>query len=118
MKKNTASLFNRGVDLSVGGYPVSTKEVRWNTSLTFSYNYNEVTKVNSGVTTPQSVLSGNPVEGKPVDYLFYYRAGKLTAEGAPTILDNAGHELAWNSSVQVEDMRFGSKEPADFRGVE
>ena len=114
VKKNTASLFNRGVDLSVGGYPVSTKEVRWNTSLTFSYNYNEVTKVNSGVTTPQSVLSGNPVEGKPVDYLFYYRAGKLTAEGAPTILDNAGHELAWNSSVQVEDMRFGRKSPQIF----
>lgn len=117
VKKNVASLVNRGIDLSIGGVPVQTKDFSWNTTLTFSYNHNKVTKVNSGESTLTSMLNHDPVEGKPVDYLFAYRTDKLSSEGAVQLINAAGEtvDYAAASSFTLEDYLFvGRTSPAYF----
>lgn len=90
VKKNVASLINRGVDLSIGGTPVQTKEWTWNTTLTLSYNYNKVTKVSTSGGTLSAMQERNPLEGKPVDYLYAFRTTKLDSEGNVQIVNAAG----------------------------
>lgn len=89
--KNTANLLNRGVDMSIGGTPVKTNNFSWNTTFTFSYNYNKVTKVLSGEPSVNVALQNNALEGKPVDYVMVYRLGKLDSEGQPQLMDAAGN---------------------------
>lgn len=119
VKKNVASLVNRGVDLSIGGTPVVAKGVRWNTGFTFSFNYNEVTKLNSGNAGATALMNGDPIEGKPVDYLFAFRMGKLTNEGKPTIVNAAGETFDYsaNGSFQQEDFLFPGRLSPRFFGA-
>ena len=116
VKKNTASLINRGIDLVLGGMPVSNKQVNWNSTFTLSYNYNKVTRVNSGITTIKSVLNSNPIQGKPVDYLYYYRFGGLNEEGYPQVLDAEGnkHIYSETNSMSVDDFLYSRRTPQIF----
>jgi TonB-linked SusC/RagA family outer membrane protein len=40
---NIGSLTNKGIEFAVGGTPVSTRDIRWNTNLTVSVNRNKIT---------------------------------------------------------------------------
>lgn len=106
--KNTSSILNRGIDMSIGGTPVRTKDFSWNTTLTFSYNYNKVTKVLSGEPTTNVALEKNPLEGKPVDYVMVYRLGKLDAAGNPQMMDAAGELYNYQAtgSFTLDDLLY------------
>ena len=106
--KNTANIRNQGVDLTLSGVPVKTKDFSWNTTLTFSYNDNEVTKVLSGTATTTMALAGNALEGKPVDYVMVYRTGKLDEMGGMQLLDAEGNSYAYNavSSFGIDDLVY------------
>ncbi len=116
---NVASLVNRGVDVSLSGTPVQKKNVRWNSSFTLSYNYNEVTKLNSGISTVSSMSNGDPIEGKPVDYLFAVKTGKLTNEGALTLINAAGESLTEGdiNTFGTEDFLFPGRTSPKFFGA-
>lgn len=119
VKKNTASLVNRGLDLSVSGAPVVNENVRWNTTLTLSYNYNEVTKVNSGVSTVNTMMNGDPIKGKPVDYIFAYRSGKLSPEGAVQVINAAGETLDYAAvnTFETKDFLFPGRTSPKYFGA-
>lgn len=116
---NVASLVNRGVDVSLSGTPVQKKNVRWNSTFTLSYNYNEVTKLNSGITTVTSMNNGDPIEGKPVDYLFAVKTGKLTNEGALTLINAAGESLTEGdiNTFGTGDFLFPGRKSPKFFGA-
>lgn len=116
---NVASIINRGVDASLSGTPVQKKDFRWNTTFTLSYNYNKVTKLNSGIATVTSMANGDPLEGKPVDYLYAVKTGKLTSEGALTLINAAG-ETVDESSINTfgtEDFLFPGRTSPRFFGA-
>lgn len=106
--KNTSNILNRGIDMSIGGTTVRTKDFSWNTTLTFSYNYNKVTKVLSGEPTTNVALEKNPLEGKPVDYVMVYRLGKLDAAGNPQMMDAAGELYNYQAtgSFTLDDLLY------------
>ncbi|WP_320018592.1 SusC/RagA family TonB-linked outer membrane protein [Labilibaculum manganireducens] len=105
VRKNTASIKNHGVDLSVGSCPISTEYFKWNSNLTLSYNYNEVEDVNSGEETATMITSGNPLEGRPVDYIYAYRNGGLNSDGQIQVLDKEGNSFLYNETAD-----FGSED--------
>lgn len=119
VKKNVASLVNRGVDLSVNAIPVAGKEFHWNSVLTFSYNYNKVTKLNSGISTINTMIGGNPIEGKSVDYLFAVRTGKLTETGEMTIVNAAGETFAADAvgNLSINDFLFVGRTTPKYFGA-
>ena len=59
-------------------------------SFTMAYNCNKVTKVYSGQNSYMTLMSNNPLEGHPVDYVYGYRMAKLSSEGEMQIYNAAG----------------------------
>lgn len=119
VRKNSASLVNRGLDLSISGSPVSNSSWRWNSTMTFSFNYNEVTKINAGVETVAMVTAGNPLLGKPVDYVYAYRNGGLSETGQLQILDAEGNIYLYNetSGFLPEDLLIMGRSLPKFFGA-
>ncbi len=115
--RNSASLTNKGVDWSISGSPVSGNNWNWISSLTFSYNYNEVTEVNAGEETLSMATSHNPLLGKPVDYVFAFKNDKLSNTGQLQIIDADGetHPVSDINTFTVEDLQFiGRLSPTYF----
>ncbi len=83
---NVGKMQNRGVELMIQGYPVSTKEFTWMTSLNFSHNDNKVVSVsnsefNAGVINrydpnlpglSQGCNTQRIVEGKPIGSFYLW----------------------------------------------
>ncbi|MBR5349838.1 MAG: TonB-dependent receptor, partial [Prevotella sp.] len=117
IKKNVASLVNRGIDLSLNVIPVKTHDFMWSSTLNWSYNYNKVTDVSRSAVTVQSLNQGDPINGKPVDYVFAYKSAPLSSEGNVQIINAAGDILSDQAanSFGLEDYLFvGRKSPKFF----
>jgi Outer membrane receptor for ferrienterochelin and colicins len=102
VRKNTASIKNQGFDLSIGSCPISKEHFKWYSNLTLSYNYNEVEDVNSGEETAAMITSGNPLKGRPVDYIYAYRNGGLSSEGQLQVLDKEGNSFLYSETSDFE----------------
>lgn len=118
IKKNAASLVNRGVDVTIGATPAKTNSFVWNTDFTFAYNYNKVESVSSSGTTYLSINSGEPLEGKPVDYLWAIQTTKLDSEGNLQIVDKEGNVggAATVNSFDLDDYLFVGRRSPKFFG--
>lgn len=119
IKKNAASLVNRGIDLSISGTPVRANGFEWNSNLTFSYNYNKVKEVSSSNSTFMSLNNGDPMEGKPVDYLWCVRTDKLTSEGEIQIIDKEGNVGDANTvnNFDIDDFVFSGRRSPKYFGA-
>ena len=117
--KNTANILNRGVDISLGGTPVQTKDFSWETLFTFSYNYNKVTKVLSGEPTTNVALERNPMVGYPVDYVMVYRLGKLSADGQTQMQDAQGNLYNWQATgaFTIDDLVYMGRLAPKYYGA-
>lgn len=120
VKKNVSSLVNRGIDLSLNGILVKNKDFTWSQTLTLSYNYNKVTKVNSGILTMSSITQNDPILGQPVDYVFAYRTAPLNSEGKLQIINKKGEvgNYSLANNFNKEDYLFvGRRTPKFFGGL-
>lgn len=119
IKKNVASLVNRGIDLSIGGTPIQTKDWTWNTTFTLSYNYNKVTNVGTSSSAFASVQNGDPLEGKPVDYIYAFRTSKLDSNGNIQIVNAKGEvggaEMV--NSFSMDDLLFPGRTSPKYFGA-
>ena len=82
---NNGEMVNRGVEVQLDGsilQPRKGKGLGINASLSFSYNKNEVTKVNHEPTSGYEALGSYTLhEGYPIHSLFSYRFAGLVADG-------------------------------------
>ncbi|MCG8410039.1 MAG: SusC/RagA family TonB-linked outer membrane protein [Bacteroidales bacterium] len=81
---NYASIKNSGLELRITG-KILTKALKWNVTLNYSTNKNEVKEVDTPRNTAEDYLSQivNPIVGKPLDYLYSYRWAGLSSIGTP-----------------------------------
>lgn len=97
---NYASMKNQGFDVRISGLVID-KAFRWNLTLNYSTNKNEVRKVEVPLNTVNSYLQVAPRKGKPIDYLYSYRWAGLSNEGAPQVYDQDGNIV--NHQVELVD---------------
>ena len=118
-KINYAELNNHGIDLTISGYPIKGGDLRWYSSFTMAYNCNKVTKVYSGQNSYMTLMSNNPLEGHPVDYVYGYRMAKLSSEGEIQIYNAAGEVLGYEnmSSFTLNDIIFLGRRSPKFYGA-
>ena len=118
-KINFAELKNQGVDVTLSGFPVAGKDFRWYSALTMAYNHNVVSKVYSGGNSYITLMYGDPLEGKPVDYIHAYKMAKLTSEGAMQVYNAAGDVLSYRdiSSFTLDDVLFLGRTAPKFYGA-
>lgn len=126
MFMNTASIRNRGVELSLS-YDWFRSHRRegfsWNTSLTFSHNKNVVTSVENPATTAYQLIETPYRTGYPVNALWSYRfAGISDQEGSQGVTlwyvedGNTSHSA---SSHSIDILEFsGQSDPKVVMGVD
>lgn len=120
--ENIGSVQNRGIELSVSGVVLKTKNFNWNSSFNISFNKNEVLALTSGqkyLTTIVKWLSGNTIAaspgfiaqvGQPIG-MFYglqsdgvYQLSDFTLNGSTYVL-NAGIPT-YGTSVKPGNWKF------------
>jgi len=100
---NTASIRNKGIELSLHADWIATKKVNWNSGLVLSRNTSEVTDVyQTGEYSPQRLNSLGYVKGYPVGAMFAYRYAGLDSAGIPLIKNTKG------TLYHTNDSRLGS----------
>jgi TonB-linked SusC/RagA family outer membrane protein len=86
---NYASLSNRGVDIRLSG-SILSRELKWTSTLNYSYNKNKVTKVDFPQKTVGAYLAVVAQAAKPLDYLYSYRWAGLSDAGVPRVFNEKG----------------------------
>ncbi|WP_245735193.1 SusC/RagA family TonB-linked outer membrane protein [Pedobacter hartonius] len=88
---NTASIHNKGLEISLHADWIARKDFNWNTGFIFARNTSKVVEVNrQGPYNPQTLNSIGYVKGYPVGALFAYRYAGLNSAGYPQVKNEQG----------------------------
>ncbi|MFB9110240.1 SusC/RagA family TonB-linked outer membrane protein [Flavobacterium gyeonganense] len=115
---NTASLKGHGIDLNISGLIINSG-FKWNSSLTFAYNTNEVTDSRFQATTTSQYLSGITKEGSPIGYLYAYKWAGLDANGQSTVYKKDGtiiNSTQGISMINKDDLKYMGRTIAPYFG--
>lgn len=95
---NAADVVNKGIELALSAAWFRSNDPKgfsWNTNLSFTYNKNEVTKVENAATTAMERLSNPFVEGYPSSALWSFRfagIGEYEGEQGKTLWYDENNE--------------------------
>ena len=75
--QNIGSLENKGVEVTLGGKPIVTRDFMWDLSYIFSYNQNRITKLTRAGTTdyPGVTVTGMGINGATGNYIGINQVG-------------------------------------------
>lgn len=118
--KNSASVRNVGLDLSLNARILTTKSLKWDVTLNLSYNKNRVTQI-SYTPSRAGAMAGNPMQGQPIGYLAVHRYGGLDENGEPTFMkkgDDTRYPYTSLDILTLDDLEFvGTTNPPVFGGL-
>ncbi len=78
---NLAETRNKGVELAINTRNINTKDFKWNSTLTFSYNKEEITKL-SGTTNDRVIHNDNVFEiGSALNSYYHFKLGGIWQKG-------------------------------------
>jgi TonB-linked SusC/RagA family outer membrane protein len=103
---NVGEMTNRGVDLSINASIINAPKFKYSTTFNFSFNKNEVTKVEVPDQTSFSYLIGVPIQNKPLNHLYSYNYNGLDQNGNPTALNEKGEVVDVNGNVLNENNKL------------
>jgi hypothetical protein len=110
--KNTSSILNKGVDLSITGI-VFKGDFRWASSLNFGYNEGEVLENLPAANFFRSM--NTPLKGKPINALAFYKYAGLSAEGLPQVYDGKGNKIVAGSDMEdLDALTYKNSTPKYF----
>ena len=92
---NNGEMYNRGVEISLNGEILRTKDFSWKANMTYACNKNKVTYVN--VKAPMYILqldypSAYPIIGNEYNSIYGYKWAGLNEEGLPQVYDENGEK--------------------------
>lgn len=102
VRKNVGAIENNGIEISLHGKPVVTRDFTWNVGYNLSLNKNKVLKYNVARNYPTSWAWVQTInaEGYPMNGLFGYHFAGLNDKGQALIYNKAGEKtLAQNATV-------------------
>lgn len=104
---NFGSMYNRGVELTLNSVNVDTKDFRWTSNFTFSYNKNEITRIETSDESASSYYSStNNRVGYPMGALFSVRYKGLNEKGSPVAYKADGTEITNYRELTKEDLVY------------
>ncbi len=102
---NIGAMYNRGVEISLGGTPIQKKDFSWNANFNITFNKNEVTALAPGVDNIIAATGGleSPnitVVGQPLGMLFVTRTGGVDpATGRRIFINGDGEQVLFQHIV-------------------
>lgn len=115
-KLNNGEMLNTGFDTQIG-YQILDGGVKWHANLTYSYNKNEVKKVDLADETVDARLrSPQIIKGKPLHYLYSYRWAGLSADGLPQVKNENGEVVPYTTTItDAKALKYeGSRTPKHY----
>lgn len=115
---NLASISGQGLDISIKTNNIASRNIRWESSLLFSYNTDKVLAYEYASKSGIENLGGAPIIGKPLYSIYSYRwAGLDPNNGDPRVYisDTITEFGIANTNVKESDLIFnGSSAPKIF----
>jgi TonB-linked SusC/RagA family outer membrane protein len=101
IQANAASMFNRGIELTLNGRVIDKKDFSWNVSFNITTQKNEVTALAPGVTeligTTQLERTNLTVVGQPIGSFFVVKTDGVDPQtGQRIFLDKSGRKVFFN----------------------
>ena len=117
---NNGEMRNRGVELTLSGQILRTKDFDLTATATYSYNKNKVVYVN--VEAPFYILQldypeAYPVVGNPYNAIYGYHWAGLSEDGLPQIYDQDGEVVTWDPYDLGAIHYIGSTEPTHIASL-
>lgn len=122
LNRNTASMYNKGVDMSLRAQVYNDN--KWTVSVTgtFAYNTSKITDARMD-STLYSAFSYNYLpngirflNGYPMDKLMVYRNAGLSATGMTRIYNKNGDTVAIHQAAYLADMKYAGRTVAPYFG--
>ncbi|MET6999405.1 SusC/RagA family TonB-linked outer membrane protein [Chitinophaga defluvii] len=117
---NRANLITKGVDLVFNSTNIN-QELKWLTSVLFSFNKNKVSSYFYDYSSASSYISGAPMIGRPLYSVLSYRAASLNPKnGDPRayLADTIADYNTVGYDASPTDLRFsGSQNPTIFGSI-
>lgn len=114
--RNVGSVENKGVELTLTGVPIQTKDLTWNINFNFAHNKNRVLELPFG----QDIISSPYIRRVGEDISsFYLReyAGVNPANGDPLwYIDRSKSDMLTNNVSSAQRVILGSAAPKYFGG--
>lgn len=117
---NTAEMTNKGIDLSLNG-TILDRALKLDATLNIGYNKNTVTNVLMPSITAATYIAGsNPVEGKPLSYMYSYRWAGLNNNGEPQVYNAKDEVIGWSGAEMTDSKALnyvGTLTPPFYGGL-
>lgn len=115
VRMNNGAMKNTGIELSLNYDWIKSADWTLSTTLTAAYNKNKIEKVGYSPTDALSMISdptNNYLKGDTYNSLYAYHYAGLTADGNPSVYDEAGN-IVFNQPVRDINalVRMGQLEP-------
>lgn len=126
MFMNTASMRNRGVELSMSYdwlRAVNRDALGWSTSMTFSHNSNKIISVENPATTASALINNPYREGYPTSALWSYRFAGISSEtseqGSTLWYIENGNTAHQATTYGVDILEYsGQTDPKNIIGID
>ncbi len=123
---NVGTTTNRGLELSLSGEPVKTKNFTWTTTVNYSYGKTELTKLSSdvykadylelylkpGVGTTEYLFRVE--EGGTVGEFYGYQHAGVDENGELLVYDKDGNPVSKSAAVESDKRYIGNGAPTSF----
>ena len=118
---NVGSMYNKGIEISLTGVPVKTKDFSWTSTLNFSQNKNMVTSLAPGLTEILTSTSGletvsRTAVGYSAGYLWLVRNGGVDpATGKRILLNKAGQPVLYQFYVPAGQFQWSNPDGTQYK---
>ncbi|MDC6367534.1 MULTISPECIES: SusC/RagA family TonB-linked outer membrane protein [Flavobacteriaceae] len=96
---NIGSLSNQGIDVTLDVGVVNSPNFNYNTTANFSYNKNEITKLDVETNTVNNLLFGTTVLNEPLNTYYSAQYAGLDRDGKPQYLDASGNIIDYTTDI-------------------
>ncbi|MBC8985011.1 SusC/RagA family TonB-linked outer membrane protein [Pedobacter sp. N36a] len=116
---NNGEMTNKGIELSISGDLIRSKDLTWNASILYANNKNKVTYVN--VEAPVYYLQldypqAYPRIGNPYNAIYSYRWAGLNADGLPQVYNEKGEKVL-NSPATLGSIVYSGSTVPTYSGA-
>lgn len=104
---NYGDMLNRGIEFNLNTINVRTKDFVWTSNFNFSYNKNELTRIENTAGAAINYLSGLQTrEGLPLNSIFSVRWAGLDENGGPQAYKKDGSIVKSMADIEVDDLVY------------
>lgn len=117
MMYNDGTATNRGIEISLATVNINTKDFKWRTSISYSWNKNEVKQGGSENNTYTNYLQGSVISsGRSIDGFFSYQFDGLDNYGLPRFKNLTGNpsKLSRDEFLNAIFSYAGTRTPTSY----